>query len=128
MEREVIRSESAPSSPLFSQAVRAGNLLFLSGIASLDPASGRIVGPTIGEQTRQALRNCEVILAAAGASLDDVVDVLVLLANPADFAGFNEAYAPFFRGDPPARAVARLGVDVPNLLVSLKLTALVPAS
>lgn len=126
MSRQVIRTKDAPSSPLFSQAIKAGSTIYVSGTASIDPATNQLVGSTIQEQTQQALANCEAILRAAGASLEDVVDVLVLLARPTDFAGLNEAYAKFFPHHPPARAVAKLGVEVPNLLVSFKLTAVVP--
>jgi enamine deaminase RidA (YjgF/YER057c/UK114 family) len=83
-------------------------------------------GSTIQEQTRQAVRNCESTLKAAGASLDDVVDVLVLLARPDDFAGLNEEYAKLFLKDPPARAVSRFGVELPGILVSIKMTAVAP--
>ena len=82
-----------------------------------------MAGSTIQEQTHQALVNCEHILRAAGAKLEHVVDVHVLLARPGDFAGLNEAYSKFFPTDPPARAVSKLGVELPNLLVSIKLTA-----
>ena len=125
MSRQIIRTTDAPSSPLFSQAIKAGSTIYVSGTASIDPATNQLVGSTIQEQTQQALANCAAILRAAGASLDDVVDVLVLLARPADFAGLNEAYAKFFPRNPPARAVAKLGVEVPNLLVSFKMTAVV---
>jgi 2-iminobutanoate/2-iminopropanoate deaminase len=128
MSRQVIRTSDAPTSPLFSQAIKAGSTIYLSGIASLDPRTNQLVGSTIQEQTQQALANCEAILRAAGASLDDVVDILVLLARPADFAGLNEAYAKVFPKNPPARAVAKLGVEIPNLLVSFKMTAIAPAA
>lgn len=124
MSRQVIRTPEAPTSSLFSQAIKAGSTIYVSGIASIDPQTNKLVGSTIQEQTQQALSNCEAILRAAGASLADVVDVLVLLARPSDFAGLNEAYAKFFPADPPARAVARLGVEIPNLLVSFKMTAI----
>lgn len=127
MSRQVIRTTDAPSSPLFSQAIKAGPMIYVSGIASIDPKTNQLVGSTIQEQTQQALSNCETILRAAGASLSDVVDVLVLLTRPSDFAGLNEAYAKFFPKDPPARAVAKLGVEIPNLLVSFKMTAIAPA-
>lgn len=123
--RSIIRTPDAPQSPLFSQAVQVGSTLYLSGIAGIDPATKQITGATIQEQTRQAMLNCQTILRAAGAELSNVVDVLVLLARPGDFAGLNEEYAKFFPTDPPARAVAKLGVEVPNLLVSLKMTAVV---
>jgi 2-iminobutanoate/2-iminopropanoate deaminase len=123
MTRKIIRTPQAPSSALFSQAIRAGSTVYVSGTAGIDPATGQLAGATIQEQTRQALVNCESILRAAGAKLDDVVEVLVLLARPDDFPGLNEAYAKFFPTDPPARAVAKLGVEIPNLLVSIKMTA-----
>ncbi|HET9389726.1 MAG TPA: Rid family hydrolase [Steroidobacteraceae bacterium] len=123
MSKQTIRTPDAPSSPLFSQAIRAGSTLYLSGIAGIDPATSRPAGATIQEQTRQALINCGNILRAAGATLDNVVEVLVLLAQPNDFAGLNEEYARFFPANPPTRAVARLGPEIPNLLVSIKMTA-----
>ena len=121
--KQIISTSDAPNSPLFSQAVRAGSTLYLSGIAGIDPKTHQLVGSTIQEQTRQAFVNCQSILRAAGATLDDVVDVLVLLTRPSDFPGLNEEYAKFFPTHPPARAVAKLGVEVPNLLVSIKMTA-----
>ena len=128
MSRQVIRTTEAPTSPLFSQAVRAGSMIYVSGIAGIDPETNQITGSTVQEQTQQALANCEAILRAAGSSLANVVDVLVLLARPTDFAGLNDAWAKAFPQNPPARAVAKLGVEVPNLLVSLKMTAVVSDS
>ena len=64
----------------------------MSGFVGIDVGTGALAGPTIEQQTRQALSNCEAVLRAGGSSLDDVVDVGVLLANPADFAGMNEEY------------------------------------
>jgi reactive intermediate/imine deaminase len=126
MTRHIIRAADAPGSPLFSQATKAGPMIYTSGIAGLDPKTNQLVGATIQEQTRQALINCQNILRAAGATIEDVVEVHVLLSNPGDFAGLNEEYAKFFPRDPPSRAVAKLGVDVPNLLVSIKMTAYLP--
>jgi len=123
MTRQVIRTKDAPSSPLFSQAIKVGSTIYTSGITGTDPVTNQLAGLTIQEQTRQAILNCENILRAAGATLADVVEVHVLLTRSDDFAGLNEEYAKFFPIDPPARAVARLGVEVPNLLVSIKMTA-----
>jgi 2-iminobutanoate/2-iminopropanoate deaminase len=123
--REVIATPDAPSSPLYSQAVRAGNHVFVSGTAGLDVTTGALAGPTITEQTRQALANCETILRAAGATMDDVVEVGVLLTNPGDFAELNEEYAAWFPADPPTRYVAKLGVELPGILVSIRMTAYV---
>ena len=123
MPREVIATTDAPSSPLFSQAVKAGPFVFVSGTVGIDPGTGSLAGETIQEQTRQALTNCQAVLQAGGASLDDVVDVGILLTNPADFAGLNEEWARWFPSDPPTRYGVKLGVDVPGLLVSIRMTA-----
>jgi 2-iminobutanoate/2-iminopropanoate deaminase len=108
---------------LYSQAVKAGSTIYVTGILGIDPKTNQPVGTTIQEQTRQALVNCRNILRAAGADLENVVEVQVLLARPNDFAGLNEEYAKFFPTDPPARTVARLGPELPNLLVSIRMTA-----
>ncbi len=123
MPRQIITTSSAPSSPLFSQGVRAGSLVFISGTTGLDPSTGRMAGDSIQAQTRQALANCEAILREAGATLDDVVEVGVLLTDPGDFGGMNEEYARWFPSDPPARYAAKLGAEIPGLLVSIRMTA-----
>jgi reactive intermediate/imine deaminase len=123
--REVISTPDAPSSTLYSQAVKAGQHVYVSGLVGIDPTTGDLVGSTVQEQTRQALTNCEAILKAAGASLEDVVEVGVLLTNPTDFAGMNDEYATWFPAEPPTRYVAKLGVEIPNLLVSIRMTAFV---
>lgn len=125
MTKQVVRTSDAPASPLFSQAIKAGGTVYVSGITGTDPKTGQLAGSTIQEQTRAALRNCETILKAAGAAREDVVDVHILLARPGDFAGLNEEYAKFFVSDPPARAVSRLGPELPGLLVSIKMIAVV---
>jgi 2-iminobutanoate/2-iminopropanoate deaminase len=126
VKREIIRTPDAPSSALFSQAIKVGAVVYTSGIVGVDPATNEMAGTTIQEQTRQALANCRNILVAAGATFEDVVEVHVLLAKSDDFAGLNEAYATFFPSDPPTRAVSKLGVDLPNVLVSIRMTAVVP--
>jgi 2-iminobutanoate/2-iminopropanoate deaminase len=123
MAKQIIQTPDAPDSTLFSQAIKVGATIYLSGIAGIDPATNRLSGLTIQEQTRQALINCQNILRAAGAELEHVVEVYVLLAQPADFTGLNEEYAKFFPTNPPTRAVAKLGVELPNFLVSIKMTA-----
>jgi 2-iminobutanoate/2-iminopropanoate deaminase len=123
MPRQIITTANAPSSPLFSQGVRGGSQVFISGTTGMDPSTGRMAGGTIQDQTRQALSNCEAILREAGATLDDVVEVGVLLTDPNDFAGMNEEYARWFPSDPPARYAAKLGAEIPGLLVSIRMTA-----
>jgi 2-iminobutanoate/2-iminopropanoate deaminase len=125
MKREIIRIPNAPSSLLYSQAVKVGSTVYVTGVPGIDPKTNKAAGPTIQDQTRQALTTCESILRAAGAKLTDVVEVQVLLARPEDFAGLNEAYAKFFPTDPPIRSVARLGPDLGELLVSIKMTAVI---
>jgi 2-iminobutanoate/2-iminopropanoate deaminase len=123
--RHVITTPDAPASPLYSQAVKAGEYVYVSGLVGIDVTTGALSGPTIEEQTRQALGNCEAVLRAAGATLEHVVEVGVLLADPHDFAGMNAEYATWFPAAPPARYVAKLGVEVPGVLVSIRMTAFV---
>jgi reactive intermediate/imine deaminase len=123
--REVINTANAPSSSLYSQAVKAGQHVYLSGLVGIDVSTGNLAGTTIQEQTRQALTNCEAVLHAAGAALENVVEVGVLLTNPTDFAGMNEEYASWFPPEPPTRYVAKLGVEIPGVLVSIRMTAFV---
>jgi 2-iminobutanoate/2-iminopropanoate deaminase len=125
MPRQIITTQSAPTSPAWSQAVKAGQQVFVSGIVGIDPSTGTLAGDTIQEQTRQALTNCQAILDAAGATLDDVVEVCTLLTNPADFDGMNEEYAKWFPADPPARFTPKLGVDIPGLLISIRMVAFI---
>lgn len=123
--RQVIRTDDAPASPLYSQGVKVGSYLVVSGLVGIDVATGRLAGSTIQEQTRQALTNCRAVLQAGGASLDDVVEVGVLLADPDDFVGMNEEYATWFPSDPPCRYAAKLGAVIPGVLVSIRMTAII---
>ena len=125
MSRQIITTPEAPSSPLFAQGVRAGSQVWVSGMTGTDPGTGELAGATIQEQTEQALLNCERIIGAAGGTPDDIVEVGVLLARPADFAGLNEAYGRHFPDHPPARYVARLGPELAGVLVSVRMTAVV---
>src|SRR5262249_16623002 len=102
-----------------------GDHVYVSGMVGIEVSTGDLAGPTIKEQTRQALTNCRTVLQAAGATLDDVVEVGVLLSEPGDFAGMNEENAICFPADPPTRYVAKLGVEIPGVLVSIRMTAFV---
>lgn len=93
-------------------------------MTGMDPATGELAGDTIQEQVTQAIANCVAILEAGGSGYDDIVEVGILLTNPADFAGLNEAFALAFPTDPPTRYVAKLGVDLPGILVSVRMTAI----
>ena len=121
--REVISTPDAPSSPLYSQGVRAGDHVHISGMVGIDPATGSLAGPSIQEQTRQSLTNCQAVLRAAGGSLEQVIEVGVLLTDPKDFTGMNEEYATWFGAQPPTRYVAKLGVELPGVLISIRMTA-----
>ena len=125
MARHTITAPGAPQSPLFAQGVRAGSHVWVSGMTGMDPETGRMAGLTIQEQTERALLNAERVVEAAGGSRDDIVEVGVLLAQPHDFAGLNEAYAVHFPDSPPARYVARLGPEIPGVLVSVRVTAVI---
>jgi 2-iminobutanoate/2-iminopropanoate deaminase len=100
--------------------------VFVSGQIPVKPGGGptEIVGTTMQEQTRQSLRNVETILKAAGSSLDRVVKVTVLLVRTDLYKEMNEAYAEFFPGAKPARAMARFGADIPGVLVAIEAIAL----
>jgi len=88
----------------YSQAVQAGNMLFVSGQIPIDPATGVFAGEDITTQTHQSLTNVKNILAAAGYTLNDVVKTTVLLADIADFTAMNAVYAEYFSENKPARA------------------------
>jgi len=121
--REVISTPDAPHSPMYSQGIKAGGHIFVSGLVGVDVTTGEVAGPTIQQQTRQALANCEAVLKAAGASLADVMEVGILLADPDDFAGMNEEWTAWFPVDPPARYAAKLGANVPGVLISIRMSA-----
>jgi 2-iminobutanoate/2-iminopropanoate deaminase len=110
----------------YSHAVVANGFVFVSGQIAVRPggAPTEIVGDTMQEQTRQALRNVETILKSAGSSLDRIVKVTVLLARPDLYREMNEAYAEFFQVAKPARAIVRFGADIPGVLVSIEAIAL----
>lgn len=102
---QIIHTDKAPAAiGPYSQAVQAGNLLFVSGQIPIDPATGVFAGADITTQTRQSLTNLRAILEAAGYSCADVVKTTVLLADMADFAAMNAVYAEFFPENCPARA------------------------
>jgi 2-iminobutanoate/2-iminopropanoate deaminase len=119
MARDIIRTPNAPSSTTYSQAVRAAGLVFVAGTGPQDPVTGKMVGDTIQEQTRQCLRNVSAILEAAGSSLERVVSVTVILLEEADFAGMNEEWIKWFPVNPPARQGAKLPVRIPGLRISI---------
>jgi 2-iminobutanoate/2-iminopropanoate deaminase len=115
----VFTPKAAKPPPTYSQAVKTAGLVFVSGTAPADPATGALIGTTIQEQTRQCLVNIQAILEEAGSSLDKLVSVTVVLADEEDFAGMNEEWLKWFPSNPPARQGAKLPVRVPDLKVSI---------
>jgi len=105
MKKKIIEAPVAgkPVGP-YSQAVVAGDLIFVSAEKGVNPRTGAIVEGGIKAQTTQALENIRAVLEAAGSSLEDVVRCVVYMAYTEDFQGMNEAYAPFFPKNPPARS------------------------
>ena len=102
---QTIHTDKAPAAiGPYSQAVKTGGLVFVSGQLPIDPATGAFAGEDITAQTRQSLLNIQAILAEAGADMSNVVKTTVLLANIADFAAMNAVYAEFFTAPFPARA------------------------
>ena len=113
--REAVATALAPKAiGPYSQGIRAGSLLFVSGQVPLDPATGQMVGGDIAAQTHRVFQNIGEILKAGGASFDQVVRTTVFLADMDDFAAMNEVYATYFTSPAPARAtvqVSRLPKD-----------------
>ncbi len=114
MKKEIIRTDKSPlpKGP-YSQAVRCGNLLFVSGQVPVDLAGNPIGAGTIELQTRQVLENLKAILEAAGSGLDHVLKTTVYLQDLAEWPRMNAVYAEYFKKDPPARAA--VGVDFSGL-------------
>ena len=124
MSRQIVRTtEAPPSPPTYSQAVIAAGLVFVSGTGPVDPATGKIKGDTIQEQTRQCLTNISAILKAAGSSLDKVASATVIVLEEEDFAGMNEEWLKWFPTNPPARQGAKLPVRMPGMKVSIAVIA-----
>jgi 2-iminobutanoate/2-iminopropanoate deaminase len=117
--REIISTDKAPAAiGPYSQAVKAGNLLFVAGQIGMDPATGQL-REGIEAQTRQALLNLKAILEAAGASLEQVVRVGVFLQDLKDFQAMNAVYAEFFPQSPPARTTVQVAALPRGALVEI---------
>jgi len=123
MPRQVISTPDAPVYPTYSQAVKVDNTIYVAGTTGVDVTTGEFAGPTIQDQVRQALRNCQAILRAAGAELSDVVMVHTLLMRPEDADSLTEVFNEFFPDVRPPRCVSKIGVDRPGLLVSIAMVA-----
>ena len=126
MTRKAISTDTAPAAlGPYSQAIVAGSLVFCSGTAGIDPATG-VPGDSIEAQTELALRNLDAILNAAGTSLSALVKTTIFYTNVDDFAAINEVYAGFMPDPPPARS-APANVMLPHgLLISIEAVAVLP--
>ena len=106
--KEIIATDQAPHAiGPYSQAVRAGNLVFASGQIPIDPSTGEFVPGGIAEQTEQVLKNLKAVFEAAGVGLDQIVKTTVFLADMNDFTAMNEVYGKYFAENPPARATVQ---------------------
>lgn len=110
----------------YSQAVKAGNLVFLSGQIPLDPATGAIVAGGIDKQTERVMHNLEAVLRAAGCRFTDVVRTTIFLTDLANFAAVNEVYGKFFGETPPARATVQVSALPKGAHVEIDAIALIP--
>jgi len=117
---------AAAHSP-YSHAVVANGVAYVSGQIAVRPNGAGpldIVGETVEEQTKQALENVDRVLRASGSSLRSAVKITVLLAEPEDFKRMNSVYSEFFPDNKPARSVAKLGLEIPGILISIDAIAI----
>ena len=127
MGKEVFKTDRAPA-PIgpYSQAVRAGNLLFVSGQGPVDPKTRQVFKGDIKEQARVTLENVKAILEDAGTSLDNVVKATVFLANIEDYASVNEVYSQYFGENPPARTCIQAARLPGDISIEIEVVALIP--
>lgn len=123
-QKEIVATDEAPKAiGPYSQAIKFGNFVFVSGQIALDPQSGQIIEGGIEEQTHQAMKNIEAILFKANLTFGEVLQVQVYLKDLNDYSKFNEIYAQYFKGEFPARAVVEVGRLPRNALVEIMVTA-----
>jgi 2-iminobutanoate/2-iminopropanoate deaminase len=128
--KDVVRTEAAPApfqGAPYSQAIKAGGLVFVSGQLALKPGEKELVPGTIGEQTEQVFANLTAILEAAGSSVAQLVKTTVFLQNLDDFAGMNEVYARYVADTPPARSTVEVAKLPSGALVEIEAIGLVSA-
>ena len=122
--RTIIATAAAPAAPAsYSQAVKAAGLVFVSGTAPIDPATGKLVDGPVQAQVAQCLRNISAILDAAGSRLEKAVSATLIVADEDDFAAANEEWLKWFPADPPARQGAKMPVRVPGMKISIAMIA-----
>ncbi|WP_313017034.1 RidA family protein [Acetoanaerobium noterae] len=121
-----IETKNAPAAiGPYSQAIQAGNTIYISGQLPIDPTTGQFAGDDIVSQTKQSLENIKAILDQANAKMINVVKTTVLLKNIADFAAMNEVYSTYFTGDCPARAAYQVAELPKNALVEIEAIAVI---
>lgn len=127
MKKQVILSNQAPA-PIgpYSQAIKAGQFLFVSGQIPLDPVSGELVSGDIARETQQVMQNIAAILNAAGSGWEQVVKTTIFLTNMGDFAAVNEVYATYFSADFPARETVAVAGLPKGARVEISVTVLCP--
>jgi len=118
------RSSSAPVRP-FSQGLRVGDFIFVSGQGPFAPATGKMGGNTIEEQTRQVLENIKAILEAGGATMDDVVKANAYLSDPSFFESYNKVYVTYFSDPKPTRSTIACQLVIKGMLVEIDVVAYV---
>ncbi len=126
MKKEIIKTDKAPA-PIgpYNQAVKAGNMLFVSGQVAIDPATGEVLSGTVEEETTLVMNNLDAILKTAGAGFDNVVKTTIFLSDMALFAQVNEVYGKFFTGDYPARETVAVKGLPKNVNVEISVIAAV---
>jgi 2-iminobutanoate/2-iminopropanoate deaminase len=123
--RDVVSTKEAPQAiGPYSQAIRAGGFIFVSGQIPIDPANGNVLRGDIAAQTQRVINNLEAILRSAGSDLAHVVKTTVYLKSMSDFAAMNEVYGRFFKAAPPARATVEVSRLPKDALVEIDLIAL----
>lgn len=126
--KEVLKTNRAPK-PMghYSQAVRVGNLLFISGTLGIDPETNEVVAPgDIVAQTERTMENIKIVLESFNLGLEDVVKTLCFVDELDDFGKFNEVYSRYFPNDPPARSTVEIGKFKPGMRVEVEAIAVFP--
>jgi 2-iminobutanoate/2-iminopropanoate deaminase len=125
MEKEIIKTEKAPRAiGPYSQAVKAGNLIFCSGQIPIDPRNGEVVAGGIEEQTRQVIKNLAAVLEQAGSSIGKIIKTTVFMKDLGAFIEMNKVYGEFFNEAPPARATVEVSRLPKDVLVEIEAIAL----
>jgi 2-iminobutanoate/2-iminopropanoate deaminase len=126
MHHPIINSDMPrPKSP-YSQVFRADQLLFVSGQAGIDYATGKVVSQEFESQARKAFENLSTVLQASGSSLAHVVKTTVFLGDPANFGMLNQLFSEYFPKDPPARSTPITNLPIPELAISIEAVAVLP--